>query len=58
MKKLDEEFYADTILLWHYFGGYIKEGVEHSIIYLCPSIEYDIEHSLKSLLSEPYYPES
>jgi hypothetical protein len=50
--KFDEEFYADTILLWHYFGGYIKGC---GTLYNSPmsNIEYDIEHSLKSLLNKP-----
>jgi hypothetical protein len=46
--KFDEEFYADTILLWYYFGGYIKGS---GTFYNSPksNIEYDIEHTLKSL---------
>lgn len=55
--KFDEEFYADTILLWYYFGGYIKGC---GTLYNLPmsSIEDGIEYSLKSLLNEPHYPEN
>ncbi|MGG3452312.1 hypothetical protein ABER98_21175 [Domibacillus aminovorans] len=47
--KFDEDFYANTIELWYYFGGYVKgSGTLYDLSK--NDLEVDIEKSLKALL--------
>ncbi|CRK84879.1 hypothetical protein [Neobacillus massiliamazoniensis] len=48
-QKIDDDFYADTIELWYYFGGYFKgSGTLYDLSN--NEIETDIEEALKMLL--------
>lgn len=47
--KFDDDFYADTIELWYYFGGYFKGSGTLYDLYK-NDLEKDIEETLKSLL--------
>ncbi|MCM3791115.1 hypothetical protein M3221_22515 [Domibacillus indicus] len=47
--KFDDDFYADTIGLWYYFGGYSKgSGTLYDLSK--NDLETDIEEALKTLL--------
>jgi hypothetical protein len=47
--KFDDDFYADTIELWYYFGGYFKgSGTLYDLSK--NDLETDIEETLKTLL--------
>lgn len=48
--KHDEDFYADTIYLWYYFGGYFKSSGK---LYdqSKNELKSDIEEALKALLN-------
>jgi hypothetical protein len=48
--KFDEDFYAVTIELWYYFGGYFKgSGTLYNLSK--NDLATDIEESLKELLN-------
>ena len=47
--KFDDDFYADTIELWYYFGGY-SEGSGAVYALSKNDLEKDIEEALKKLL--------
>lgn len=48
--KFDDDFYADTIELWYYFGGYFKgSGTLYDLSK--NDLETDIEKTLKTLLT-------
>ncbi|WP_298466907.1 hypothetical protein [uncultured Psychrobacillus sp.] len=48
--KLEDDFYADTIQLWYYFGGY-SEGSGTLYDLTKNDLETDIEEALKNVLT-------